>query len=269
MFLYFWMITQMLVESLPISSSGHVVLLQKIAAKYGFFIDYELVALDAFDYVLQGCSGVVIFLYFFYYWWDLVVGKPVHLSSLLDKDLWLNRIPKIFAFGLLADTVTFFIWYLDMSNAIKLPLFVGFAFTAGALWSIQFARVVKNVNLWSWKSGVVVGFVQGCALLPGISRFGTTVATLQWFGYSGRQAFSVSFLLQWPLVVAGSLKGYKDLADASIINMIWSVPFIATICIAGAIAYALLWKVGKVIDKNKLWKFSYYMIIPIIIALFF
>jgi undecaprenyl-diphosphatase len=269
MLLYFWMMVQIMCESLPISSSGHVVLLQSIFARlYG---GQEIIAMSqnlwAFDYLLQGVSAIIFLIYFFPYWWRLIVGKPIQISSLFDHELWMKTVPFVFIFGCVADGITFLLWYFNIGERLAMPLGVGFMITAIVLWNIQFMQPKKDLNMWSWQNGMIVGLMQGCALLPGISRFGITMATLQWLGYSGRLAFSISFLLQWPLIVAGSIKGLCALHDPFILQTMWSLPFFMVMLIAGSIGYALLYGVGKIIDKNMLWKFSYYMIIPIIVAL--
>jgi len=272
MLLYLWMIVQVICESLPISSSGHVVLLQQIFDQYQLgSYSVESLQLDqslwAFDYALQGVSTVIFFLYFFPSWWKLIVNKPVHLTSLWDLNLWKSTIFSVFLFGFIADGVTFLLWGYDLAHKIDFPLSLGFLITAGSLWSIQFTREKKDINIWSLRSGLIVGFVQGCALFPGVSRFATTVAALQWLGYRGRVAFVVSFLLQWPLITAGSIKGLYCLQDSSILKSICNIPFVMALLASAFVAYSLLYCIEKIIDKDRLWKFSYYMILPTIVAL--
>src|SRR3989339_1040889 len=266
MLLYFWMMVQIMSESLPISSSGHVALLQSIFSKiYG---EQEIIAMSqdlwAFDYLLQGVSAIIFLIYFFPYWWQLIVGKPIKISALLDRHLWTKTVSAVFLFGFAADSMTFLLWSFDLADWPSFSLAFGFMITAIVLWNIQFMHAKKDLDVWSWKHGIIVGLMQGCALLPGISRFGMTMATLQWLGYQGRLAFSISFLLQWPLIVAGSLKGFYSLRDTSVLQTMWTVPFLMSMVIAACCGYALLYQVGKIIDKGLLWKFSYYMIIPII-----
>jgi undecaprenyl-diphosphatase len=270
MLLYLWMMIQIICESLPISSSGHVALLQRILLRQGSGGQVVMLGFSdllAFDYILQGVSAIIFLIYFFSSWWQLVVGKPIKISSLFDLNIWKKNIVSVFLFGLVADGMTFLWWSLDLAHQINLPLACGFMITAGALWSMQFAHQKKDLDIWSLKNGLIVGFVQGCALLPGISRFGTTVAILQWLGYSGRIAFTISFLLQWPLIVAGSLVGFFALHDTSILKIVESASFLMVVFASSLVGYGLMCGVGKIIDKNLLWKFSYYMIIPIIIAL--
>lgn len=266
MLLYLWMMVQIICESLPISSSGHVVVLQKIIEN--FYPSWSMPQdLWAFDYFLQGISAVIIFAYFFPRWWQLIVNKPIQISSLWDAHLWKKTIPAVFVFGFVADAMTFLLWNLDLASWPTFSLAFGFVITSAVLRDMQYMHPKKDINLWSWKNGVIVGLMQGCALLPGISRFAITIGTLQWLGYPGRIAFAISFLLQWPLIVAGSIAGFYSLHDASIVKTICTAPFIMVTLFSGCIAYALLCWVGKLIDKNLLWKFSYYMIIPIVVAL--
>lgn len=256
---YFWMMIQIVGESLPISSSGHVLLLQRYM--------HSMQDFWAFDYLLQGVSAIIFLIYFFSAWWQLIINKPIKFSLLLDYNIWVKKLIPVFLFGIIVDSITFLLWYADVAHAIELPLVFGFMITAFALWSIKYTHEKKDVNIWSIKNGLILGVVQGCALFPGISRFGTTVAVLQSLGYPGRIAFAISFLVQWPLIVAGSLVGIYSLRDSYILEIIYSIPFLVSMVIAGCIAYAILCGMEKIVNKKLLWKFSYYMIIPIIIAL--
>ncbi|MBP6869921.1 undecaprenyl-diphosphate phosphatase [Candidatus Babeliales bacterium] len=267
MLLYLWMIVQIVCESLPISSSGHSFLLQQLIYKYQFVDGLMSCDLWAFDYVLQGVSAAVIFFYFFPFWWELIVCKPISISSLWQADLWKKTVPKVFLFGLLADGVTFLFWYFGAFEKTNVHVACGFILTGIILWLSQFACEKKDIAIWSLKNALIVGAVQGLAIFPGISRFGATVTTLQWLGYQGRIAFAISFLLQWPLSFAGALKGFFALHDSFIIKTMMTGQFFTMTVLSCCVAYGLLVGVGKIIDKKLLWKFSYYMIIPSIIAL--
>lgn len=269
MLLYLWMIVQIICESLPISSSGHVVLLQQIMMKYHTSCVHVISDLIAFDYMLQGLSALVIFIYFFPQWWQLIVAKPIKIQSLFDGHLWFNTVPPIFLFGFVADGITFLFWNFVDLDVMQIPLYFGFVITGIVLWSLQYTHENNNVEIWSWRNGIVVGCMQAVSLIAGISRFGITIAALQWLGYQRRIAFMISFLLQWPLIVAGSIKGFFALQDQIILQTILTWQFMMIVLIAGLVAYKILSLIGKCIDRNCLWKFSYYMIIPTCIGLYF
>ena len=155
MFLYVWMIIQVVAESLPISSSGHVALMHKIMDR--FFISHQIVAdAWAFDYLLQGVSVVVFLCFFFSAWWKLVVVKPIQFSSLCSVQVWQKNILPVLLFGIAADGMTFLLWMSQFDQFINFPLVVGFIITACALWSVQFATEKKDLNLWSIKNGFIV-----------------------------------------------------------------------------------------------------------------
>lgn len=268
MFLYLWMMIQVLVESLPISSSGHVALMHKIGEKCNWQMPEVVMTQSwAFDYVLQGVSALLFLVYFFTMWWKLVIDRPVQLAALADRKVWKHIFTKVLLFGIAADAMTFFCWVIKIDQLIQLPLACGFSITALSLYSLAYAPVSKKIDIWDVRSGLLVGLVQGCALLPGISRFGTTFTALRWLGYKNNDAFAFSFLIQWPLIFAGSLLGLKTLADAGLLQEIMTLPLLICMTLAGIVAYWLFCCVHAMIEKNLLWKFCYYMIIPVVLAL--
>ena len=276
MILYLWAMVQIIGESLPISSSGHVALLQFLL--YGSQ-EVGCKNLGAFDDCLQGVSAIIFFIYFFAPWWKLIIAKPIALHFLFDIKIWQHKILPALWFVVVADCITFVCWYADFAHYINIPLCVGFFITGCVLWSMHYAQEKKDIDLWSLKNSLIVGFVQGLALFSGVSRFACTMASLQWLGYCRLPAFFISFLIEWPLIFAASVKGCILLQHASILQMmsnglcIDSVEsyhmelFIDAVACFSIIAYLCLYQIEIMIDKNNLWKFSYYMILPTTVAL--
>lgn len=262
MILYLWMITQIIGENLPISSSGHV----QLVLSY-FDVAMPIDVMNNFDYFLQSMSALVFLCYFFSPWWHLIVGRKFAIQPLFDTDMWKHKIIPCLMFGLVADGATVVFWYVDSASKISLPLAAGFMITACMLYSMRYAQENKDIALWSLRNGLIAGAMQGFALLSGVSRFATTMATLQWLGYQRMNAFYISFLLQWPLIVLGSIKGFLSLHDPMIMQTITTMPFIISMIFAAFISYGMISWIGEIIKKNALWKFSYYMIIPTSIAL--
>ena len=104
---------QVIAESLPISSSGHIVLLHKIMNQCCM---QPQVIIDAwaFDYFLQGVSAIIFLFYFFSSWWQLVIKKPLHISVLFSIDVWIKNILPVVFFGIAADGVTFLLWLVHV-----------------------------------------------------------------------------------------------------------------------------------------------------------
>ncbi len=267
MMLYVWMIVQIIGESLPISSSGHVQLAHNIMARFFDVSMMSYATLWAFDYLLQGVSAVVFFCYFFSIWWRLIIKQPIGIGPLCDLIVWKNRILPVIFFGIVADGVTFLFWGCKITDVLYLPLWAGFMITAAALWSMQYTHEKKDIQIWSLYYALIVGLVQGCALMQGVSRFATTVAALQWCGYPGTMACAVSFLLQWPLIVAASVYGWCHRVGVPGMETMLTVPAVFVMAGAGIVGYAMIGCMYRMIDRKIIWKLSYYMIIPIVGAL--
>ena len=63
-------------------------------------------------------------------------------------------------------------------------------------------RITKNLNIMD---GILLGFVQGCAALPGLSRSGLTISALLFRKYGATQAIRLSFLMSIPIVLGGNI----------------------------------------------------------------
>ena len=64
---------------------------------------------------------------------------------------------------------------------------------------------VREIQGVSWKDGVLTGILQGFAVLPGISRSGTSATGLIWRGFDSESSFYLSFLLSIPTVVLAEI----------------------------------------------------------------
>lgn len=264
MIFYWWATVQIIAENLPISSSGHVQLLHQMFP--AAIQEFGQIDLQAFDYFVQGANAFIFLIYFFSAWWQLVVGQSIAIRYLFSLQVWKENILPVMLFGLVADGLTVIMWLIDMADKIAIPLYVGFFITFCALISLRYSKEHAGVQIWSYKNAAAVGFAQGCSLFPGVSRFATTLAVLQWLGYEKFIAFAISFLLQWPLLMAGSLKGMLTLYDHQILQSLLTAPFLGVMVSATFVAYAVLVAVGHMVEKNSLWKFAGYMVFPIILA---
>ena len=116
---------------------------------------------------------------------------------------------------------------------------------------------------------VILGVVQGIALLPGISRMAITYATARWLRFSPRLAFELSCAIQWPLIAAAFCVSFLRLAQLPAHNELRL--FIAqwqTICVIGAaslVALIGLCFVQRSMVRGTVWRFAYYMSIPLVV----
>lgn len=259
------MIMQILGESLPISSSGHVRLVQKISQYFGSM--YQTCNAEAVDFLLHGPALVIMVWYFLPRWWRMVQHANFHPAQLLEVATYQNMVRPII-FVVIADLMTVAWWCADVSHVWWIEQYflpIGFSVTALMLLASKFFTGSKTIN-WNFYDGLVLGFVQGFALLPGVSRFATTFCVAKYLGYSGRDSFALSFLIQFPLVLAAFCKVLL-LQPAMLAQFFYLVPMCVMVAMT-FLSYKLLCYMGFLIDHNRLWYFAGYMILPILMAIY-
>lgn len=108
----------------------------------------------------------------------------------------------------------------------------------------------------SLRAALIVGVVQGVAVLPGISRSGATIAAAMMLGMAGASAFRFSFLLSLPAVAgAALLLLLKDNAFASVPPALWLGGLVALV--VGLLSLVLL---RKVVNEGRFWAFALYLV---------
>lgn len=262
-----WMMIQILIESLPISSSGHVALLQHWYTKLGYYWPYDQV--EQINFLLHGPALVIILFYFFTTWSYMVLSKKIEFQDFFKIKNY-QKVFRPFVFILIADLITFLFWKIKIFQTPYLEQYflpLGFIITAVMLFLSKYMQGNKEVN-FIWWHAIVLGLAQSLALLPGVSRFAITFFAARCLQYSASNSFAVSFLIQFPLICAGFVKGAFQIYDnADIWNQIFNFwALFAMVCLS-FLSYIIFCFVGKMIQQNKIWYFSLYMILPIIISI--
>ena len=85
------------------------------------------------------------------------------------------------------------------------------ATTALLLLSLRAARGDRSLKELSWKDAILIGLAQGIAVIPGISRSGATIVTAMLLGYSPEEAFKLSFIGGIPAVVGAVIVELPDM----------------------------------------------------------
>ncbi len=206
-------IVQGLSEFLPISSSGHLVIL-----KHFFGMESGNISLEV---VLHLGSLLAVLLYFRHDLWRL--GRDFFQFKDKSSEVLLAR--KEVAFLLLATAVTgvLGIMFEDVLESIfSQPLLVcGMLLITGVV--LIASDMVKNVHLEAGQMGckraIVLGVVQAMAIVPGISRSGSTVCASLFLGIKRAEAARFSFLLSIPAIAGafilklGEISASVELAD--------------------------------------------------------
>jgi len=239
------MCVQIILESFPVSSSGHVILLEHFLRLFysGAFIAVSESKL--LSHFLHGPTAVVLAVFF----WD-------RWTFLLKHFLIMWRIIiKIIFFAFLADIMTL-IWYILFNSVIDISIFpigLGFLISMLCLFSLRFLKREKY-EVVTWQKALIIGAFQGVAFLPGVSRFGLTFVVGCWLGLSAKKSFEFSFVIQWPLIVLGFISSMMQLSylDAYIFNFCTLLVMV----VSSIIAFFALHLVYFMALANRLWVFS-------------
>lgn len=117
------------------------------------------------------------------------------------------------------------------------------------------------------KKSLIIGLVQGFAVLPGISRSGSTIAAQLFMGISREEAARFSFLISLPAILGATLLEALKMKSGGISAELF--PAIIGAIVAGVTGYFALRFLIKLLNKGKLYYFSIYCWILGLVALIF
>lgn len=194
-------IVQGLTEFLPVSSSGHLVLLQHWVADLG---GQEL----AFDVMVHLATLVAVIIFFRRDILRLLNGLiPGRDPEAGREILWIvvATIPTGFLGVLFKDIFT---------DYLSRPLTVGIALwiTAAALLAAHYhGGGTRKRSDTGWWRALLIGIAQGLAITPGISRSGATIATGMMTGLRAEEAARFSFLISIPAILGAVVLNLNDM----------------------------------------------------------
>jgi len=248
-------IIQGLTEFLPVSSSGHLELGKAILGDD--LAGEESMLFTIVLHFATAISTVVVFRKDIFQIFKGLFEFKWNEETQFAAKIMLSTIPAIIV-GL------FFEKELEQLFGGNIS-FVGFMLliTAVLLWMADKAK--NTGKTVSFNNSIVIGISQAIAMLPGISRSGSTIATSVLLGNDKSKAARFSFLMVIPLIFG---KIAKDIMDGAITtesenNMALIVGFIAAL-ISGY--FACKWMIALV-KKSKLTYFALYCLVVGIIAI--
>ncbi len=139
-------------------------------------------------------------------------------------------------------------------------VFVGIALlVTGAILfaSDRMARGRKNARTATMKDALLVGCAQAVAVIPGLSRSGTTISAGMALGFDRTFAVRYSFLLSLPAVVGATLLKVLDVIKDGIDPALLP-KYLVGMAVAGVVGYFSIRLVNLLAQKNKFGKFAYY-----------
>lgn len=231
-------IVQGLCEFLPVSSSGHLVLLQNI-------FDIEEGALF-FDVMLHIGTLAAVFAVYHKKIWALL-KKPFQRLTLLLV---------ISTLGTVALALIFRDTFEEAFGGGLLGF--GFLLTTLVLFINHFkAKGGASAEKLSLPGAIGIGLMQGIAIFPGLSRSGSTITGARLFGLSKDDAAEYSFLLSIPAILGSLVLQLPDVMEYGIGGLEWSHIILGTIA-AALSGYFAIRLMLKLIREKSLIGFGIY-----------
>ncbi len=260
---------QGITEFLPVSSSGHLTVAQRLFGLQDIPILYNVfLHLATLLAVVIFFRKQIIDLIFVLFRW--IAKKEVTEDENAKRQMIVSLILATLITGTMGLAISPILPEFPITY-----VYIGFLYTASILIisaRIQFTpkkNVQKSEKLTyvTPKQGIFIGFMQGVGVLPGVSRSGSTIAGAMFAGVDRNIAGEFSFLLSIPAILGAFLLEVKDLGDVS--SNIGTIPILAG-CVAAFISgFFCLTFLMKLIKKGKLEYFAYYLIPLAIIGLLF
>ena len=241
---------QGLTEFLPISSSAHI----RIAGElFGTNSDPGA----TFTAITQIGTELAVLIYFrrdivriLSAWFSQISRKELQAAEKTDARLgWLiilGTLP-IVALGYFGQEIIrndFRSLWLIATTLIVFGVILGIA--------DKYGKTERQIHQLTPMHGVLYGFAQSLALIPGVSRSGATIAMGRFMGYSREAALRYSFLLALPAVFGSGFYELKGALGESSVDQVFSLPqtFVAT-AVAFVIGYAVIaWLLKYVTTKS-------------------
>lgn len=235
-------------EFLPISSSGHLLLGRMVL---GLTID-ESPAYKMLDILLHVGTLIPVIIVFWKDWWD-ILKNPFKSRTLLL--LFIASMP----------TLVFKVIFDDFIDSCDTGWFLGVSFLMTAVFLLVAEYVSsKNANK-TGKVGffhaIVMGCMQGIALLPGVSRSGSTLAGGLLSGLDRKSGAKFAFMMSAPAIAGALLLEGKDAIENGWISDLAIVPTIVGVVVASVTGYIAIRFMLKLMTKISLNWFALYVAI--------
>ena len=184
-------------EFLPISSSGHLLLGRMVL---GLTID-ESPAYKMLDILLHVGTLIPVIIVFWKDWWD-ILKNPFKSRTLLL--LFIASMP----------TLVFKVIFDDFIDSCDTGWFLGVSFLMTALFLLVAeyvsSKTTHKTGTVSFFHAIVMGCMQGIALLPGVSRSGSTLAGGLLSGLDRKSGAKFAFMMSAPAIAGALLQVYGD-----------------------------------------------------------
>jgi undecaprenyl-diphosphatase len=266
-------IVQGATEFLPISSSGHLVLVP-------WWLGWDNPSL-LFDLVLHLGTLVAVLSYFWRDWLTLLrtaartAPQIRSIRTLMNQDpdarllilLIMGTIPAVIIGGVFSS-----IFEAAYANPTEVAAELLVTATILVL-TERYRSADRPIAYFTIRDALFVGLAQAFAIFPGISRSGTTIGAGMWRGLSRSEAARFSFLLSVPIIIgAAGYESMKVILDGETISSEELTAMAVGFTAAMVVGYLSIWFLMRLLRQRRLYGFAVYCAVvgtlSLLVALF-
>jgi len=253
-------IVQGIAEFLPISSSGHLSILQNL-----FNMEYSEESHLLFDVLLHLGTLVSIVAVYRAEIKEMIVDGIEYLrlksDSNSDEPVVLKPPGRALLFIIIGTLPLIPFVFIPVSRLFFNTFFIGFALIITGCILFVASKYIKEGNktdkTMSITDALLIGLAQAVAILPGLSRSGTTISVGLARGLTGSFAIRFSMLLSIPAVIGATLlsiyRAISNGADFSLLPI-----YLAGFVVAAAVGYFAIQFIRRIMSLGKFGNFAYY-----------
>ncbi|PRY77685.1 undecaprenyl-diphosphatase [Yoonia maritima] len=241
--LLFVALIQGITEFLPVSSSGHLILLPSLTG-----LDDQGQTIDVAAHV--GTLAAVVL----YFWADVRVAIGGTLRLTQGKA---DTQGAKLALGLIAATIPVIVFGLflkvtGISDHLRGIAVIGWTMTIFGVvlyWADQTGPTAKTTDEWTIKDAIKMGVWQAVALIPGTSRSGITITAGRLLGYTRTDAARLSMLMSIPTIIASASLLSLDLIGTTDVGALRDIGIVVVMSfLAALIALTLMMRLLRAVS---------------------
>ena len=273
-------IIQGLAEFIPVSSSGHLIIVRRLLGWNELSPAHEL----TFDVALHFGTLLSVLFYFRRTWFQIVRaalgGKVVRFSEAGNSGQNLTtdeqRKERLLLWFLLLATIPGAIAGKFLEHSAEDYFREHIFLIAGALigvallmwWGEKASQLKKPLTGITFADAMIVGCAQATALIPGVSRSGSTITAGLFRNMTREAAVRFSFLLSTPIIAGAALLKAHELRKEGLPAGM-HMPFLVGVLVSAIVGYGAISWLIRYLQSNSLKLFIYYRIVfgAIVIAL--
>jgi undecaprenyl-diphosphatase len=271
-------IVQGLAEFIPVSSSGHLIIVRRLLGWNELSPAHEL----TFDVALHFGTLLSVLFYFRRTWFQIIRaalgGKVVRFSEADGDDQNLTadeqREERLLLWFLAIATIPGAIAGKLLEHSAEDYFREHIFLIAGALivvallmwWGEKVSQFTKPLTRITFSDALIVGCAQATALIPGVSRSGSTITAGLFRNMTREAAVRFSFLLSTPLIAGAALLKAHELKKEGLPAGM-HMPFLVGVVISALVGYAAIAWLIRYLQSNSLKVFIVYRIVVGVIVI--